>query len=65
VTYQIFIKEGADDELADLPPDIRERIMSRIRALATDARPGASRPLSGDLRGFHRCGSETTASHTW
>jgi mRNA interferase RelE/StbE len=54
VTYQLLVKEGADDELADLPPDVRARVMRRIRALALDPRPAGSRPLSGDLRGFYR-----------
>ena len=54
MSYQVVVMEGADDDLADLPRDIRQRILSRIRGLASDPRPAASRPLSGDLRGFRR-----------
>ena len=54
MSYQVFVMEGADDELADLPPDIRQRIMSRIRALAADPRPASCKLLAGPLRGFLR-----------
>ena len=54
MTYQVVFIEGADDEVADLPREVRQRIMPHIRALAADPRPAGCKYLAGPLRGFLR-----------
>ena len=45
--YKLQIKPSAVKELEALPPKERRRIVSKIRKLATDARPSGSEKLSG------------------
>lgn len=46
-SYKLQIKPSAVKELEALPPKERQRIVTRIRKLATDPRPSGSEQLSG------------------
>jgi mRNA interferase RelE/StbE len=45
--YKLQIKPSAVKELETLPPKERQRIVTKIRKLATDPRPSGSEKLSG------------------
>ena len=44
--YSVLIKRSAEKEVARLPPDARQRVVRRIRALAQDPRPQGCEKLS-------------------
>jgi mRNA interferase RelE/StbE len=46
-SYSVGIKQSAAKELEELPLKVRRRVISRIRALATDPRPRGCEKLSG------------------
>ena len=46
-SYKLQIKPSAVKELEALPPKERQRIVTKIRTLATDPRPSGSEKLSG------------------
>jgi mRNA interferase RelE/StbE len=46
-SYKLQIKPSAVKELEALPPKERQRIVTKIRKLATDPRPSGSEKLSG------------------
>jgi len=46
--YKLLIKPSAAKELEELPKKDRQRIVAKIRGLATDPRPPGSEKLSGE-----------------
>jgi mRNA interferase RelE/StbE len=49
-SYRIEIKRSAAKELEQLPPKDRQRVATRIQALASDPRPPGAEKLSGQER---------------
>ena len=52
VSYSIRIRDSARRELAQLPRDVRERVIAAVDALREQ--PLAGSPLKGGLRGLRR-----------
>ena len=48
MAYQLRIRRPAEKEIADLQPDLRQRVIDHIRALATTPRPPGCKKLSGE-----------------
>ena len=46
-SYRLFIKASAAKELESVPKADRRRVVTRIRALASDPRPSGAEKLSG------------------
>ena len=49
-SYKVLIKPSAVKELEAVPAKDRRKVVAKIRALATDARPRGSEKLSGQER---------------
>jgi mRNA interferase RelE/StbE len=47
MAYRLLIRRSAEKEIADLQPDLRQRIIDHIRALAVIPRPAGCKKLSG------------------
>jgi mRNA interferase RelE/StbE len=45
--YRVLVERGAEKDLARLSPEIHDRIIAAIRALATNPRPPGCRKLAG------------------
>jgi mRNA interferase RelE/StbE len=45
--YRVLLERGAEKELSRLSPDIHDRVITAIRALATNPRPPGCRKLAG------------------
>ena len=45
--YRVLLERGAEKDLSRLTPNIHERVIAAIRALATNPRPPGCRKLTG------------------
>ena len=54
MSYLVTFDEAVDKDLEDMPPDVRVRLFARADILTNNPRPGASRELTGKLRGYRR-----------
>ncbi|MEA3403370.1 MAG: type II toxin-antitoxin system RelE/ParE family toxin [Armatimonadota bacterium] len=52
--YELWIERAAERELQDLEPELRGRVIERIRGLADDPRGPNTKALAGGLRGLRR-----------
>jgi mRNA interferase RelE/StbE len=50
--YEILLARPAERDLKHLPPEIFDRILQKIRALADEPRPPGCRKLSGSEREY-------------
>jgi mRNA interferase RelE/StbE len=50
--YEILLAKPAERDLKRLPPEVFDRILPKIRALADDPRPPGCRKLSGTERDY-------------
>ena len=51
MSYTVEFQAAVERQLAALAPKMQARVMTRIRALATNPRPRDAKPLTGDLKG--------------
>jgi mRNA interferase RelE/StbE len=52
MAYRLLIRRSAEKEIAALPPDLRTRIIEKIRGLAVIPRPSGCKKLSGEDRAW-------------
>jgi len=52
MSHRLFIRRAAEKEIADLPTQIRERVILAIRGLAGTPRPPGCKKLSGQHRAW-------------
>ena len=52
MSYLLVVDEAAQDDLDDLAADLRARLLARIEELTERPKPGASKELTGSLRGY-------------
>jgi len=45
--YRVLLERAAEKDLARLPPEIHDRVIAAIQALATNPRPPGCRKLAG------------------
>jgi mRNA-degrading endonuclease RelE of RelBE toxin-antitoxin system len=49
---RLLIRRSAEKEIAELQPDLRDRVIEKIRALASTPRPSGCKKLSGEDRAW-------------
>ncbi len=54
MSYQVILDDLVLEDLADLHPAVRRRLLKRLEALAEDPRPATAQALTGELRGYWR-----------
>jgi mRNA interferase RelE/StbE len=54
LSYEVILDNLVLEDLADLHPAVRRRLVKRFEALAEEPRPTAAQALTGDLRGYWR-----------
>jgi len=52
MAYRLLIRRSAEKEIADLQPDLHNRIIEKIRLLTTTPRPPGCKKLSGEDRAW-------------
>jgi len=52
MAYRLLIRRPAEKEIAGLQPDLRSRIIEKIRLLTTTPRPPGCKKLSGEDRAW-------------
>ncbi len=52
MAHRLFIRRSADKEIAELPTQVRDRVIDAIRNLAGSPRPPGCKKLSGQHRAW-------------